>query len=85
MDLDMQAFGDFALFLAGEPEHVRRYESETGRSFSEPTSAIEAMIDEATGCADERSRAFLAWAASQWSPEMEARFPTPETRRTRGE
>ena len=57
----VQAWVDCLLWAIGEPGILKRFMTETGKSYSVPKSPIEAMIDESTGYKDAAIFAFVPW------------------------
>lgn len=63
------AWRDFLTWLASDPKVVAAFNEETGRQWQASRSAIEAMIDRATGKDDADMMAFLVWATDQFGWE----------------
>ena len=61
-------WGSFLRWALSEPKMVEAFERETGHTFpAAPKSAIEAMVDEATGRMGGTMEAFVEWATvNQW-------------------
>lgn len=65
------AWRDFILFAWGHPPIRERFTAETGLTpTAAPASAIEAMVDDATGQRAEVLTQFIAWATREiWGDE----------------
>lgn len=64
------AWADFIMWCEEQPETVAAFNAETGRAYMKPKPPIEAMIDDATGKAQEDAFAFARWVTeNHWGME----------------
>lgn len=56
------AWAGFITWAFDNPEMRAQFEAETGQKYAPPRSAIDAMIDDATGHVDDYVEAFAVWA-----------------------
>lgn len=64
--LELIAWAGFINYLAGNPESVEAFRADTGCDWQPPRTALDRMIDEATGHDLDFMRRFLVWANELW-------------------
>lgn len=65
-DFLVAAWRDFLLFAIQNEGMRAHFAAETGRTLSEPSSALESMIDEVTGKDGDDAMAFAVWATRRY-------------------
>lgn len=64
------AWADFIMWCEEQPETVAAFNAETGRAYMKPKQHLEALIDDATGKAQDDVFAFARWVTeNHWGME----------------
>lgn len=64
-EFHMIAFAGYVQFVTKQPAALSAYLEATGDTYKPPQSAIEGMIDHATGAGRELVRRFIDWCGGQ--------------------
>lgn len=65
-EFHMIAFAGYVRFVTKQPSALSAYLEATGDTYQPPQSAIEGMIDHATGAGREFVRRFIDWCGGQY-------------------